>query len=340
MTTAPQAAKGKTETTFEGWCIVELFGHQQIAGKVSEKSMFGTTLMRIEVPATSERPAFTKFYGGGAVYAITPVEQAVAVAMAEALNEPPIQEWRLKTIDTSRKLPSGDGPTESWASDFDEDEDPFDSWAGAEDDDEAINDTLDRLAEKAEAAKWAEDLLKGEFVIFDTETTGLNSWDEIIQIGVIDQDGNTVFESLIKPTKPITNAQYHGITDEMVNDAPPFSAVYQRIKEALDGKIVVAYNFEYDNRVLQQNIAKYGPEYAMQPITFAAQHCAMNWYAQYNGEWNDYHGNYRWQKLGEALAAFGLKHEDVGSKAHDACTDARATLAVIKKMAGYREPPF
>ena len=75
------------ESTFEGWCIVELFGHQQIAGKVSEKNMAGTTLLRVDVPKTSKRPAFTKFFGGGAIYAITPVEQAVAEAMAEALNE-------------------------------------------------------------------------------------------------------------------------------------------------------------------------------------------------------------------------------------------------------------
>jgi len=66
------------ETTFEGWCIVELFGHQQIAGKVSEKSMAGTTLLRVDVPKTSQRPAFTKFYGGGAIYAIMPVSLCFA----------------------------------------------------------------------------------------------------------------------------------------------------------------------------------------------------------------------------------------------------------------------
>ena len=85
-----------TETTFEGWCIVELMGHQQISGKVSEKAMFGTSLMRVDVPATDVRPAYTKFYGGSAIYAITPVEEAVAVAMANAYNEVPIQEWRIR----------------------------------------------------------------------------------------------------------------------------------------------------------------------------------------------------------------------------------------------------
>ncbi len=406
----------QTEATFEGWCIVELFGHQQIAGKVSEKSMFGTSLMRIDVPAVNGRPAFTKFYGGGAIYAITPVQEAVARAMAAALDEPPIQEWRLKTVDVARQLPEPvgieDGEKEQEAEHEEEStrhiihrverfvsKSGNDSWKahdsagtiiylrqvhremlvdaglweqlnampvgfGWEADitlytvpdgdflkpvrfepggwvQESAEQRDGRAKAKGEAAEWARNLLAaGNFVIFDTEATGVGENDEIIQIGIIDQDGNIVLDQLIKPDQPILNSHYHGITDDMVEDAPPFSAVYQRIKEALDGKIVVAYNFEYDNRMLQQNIAKYGPEYAMQPITFAAQHCAMNWYAQFNGEWDDYHGNYRWVKLREALAAFGLKHEDFGTKEHDACTDARATLALIRKMAESEDLPF
>jgi DNA polymerase-3 subunit epsilon len=42
-------------------------------------------------------------------------------------------------------------------------------------------------------------------------------------------------------------------------------------------------------------------------------------YAEFVGEWNDYHGNYRYQKLP------GGDHTAVG--------DCRATLKVIKKMA-------
>lgn len=316
-------------TTFEGWCVVELMGHQQIAGKVSEKAMFGTALMRVDVPETSKREAFTKFYGGSAIYAITPVSQAVARAMAEGLDETPIQTWRMKTVDPAPQLPettSGGYASEDVVVDEDE---PLDAPFVAPDD--AMPDPPAGIDARGEAIQWAKQLLEGKFVIFDTETTGFGDDDEIIQIGIIDQDGKTVFESLIRSNKPISNSQYHGITDAMVKDAPLFSGVYREIKDALEGKVVVAYNFEYDNRMLQQVIASYGPEYAMHPITFGEQHCAMNWYAQYNGEWNDY--NYRWKKLREALATFGLKHTDFGTQEHDACTDARATLAVIRKMA-------
>ncbi len=192
-----------------------------------------------------------------------------------------------------------------------------------------------QVSDKAKAAQWARELLKSEFVIFDTETTGFEADDEIIQIGIIDQAGATVLERLIKPTKPVLNSMYHGITDDMLKDAPGFPVIYEEIKRALGGKTVVAYNLDYDRRMLFQDCHRH----SLDPLAFTGR-CAMEQYAVFNGEWNDYHGNYRWQKLREALAAFGLKHEDFGTahamgQEHDACTDARATLAVIKKMAEF-----
>ncbi len=85
---------------FEQWCIVELFGHARIAGLVSEQAIGGQTFVRVDVPEVeheAERvnheerrlekyvetvPAFTKFYGSGAIYAITPVDEAIARAVA------------------------------------------------------------------------------------------------------------------------------------------------------------------------------------------------------------------------------------------------------------------
>jgi hypothetical protein len=64
-----------TENNFDQWCLVELFGHQQIAGRVSEAQIGGETFVRVDVPEVEGRPAFTKFYGKGAIYSITPVEE-------------------------------------------------------------------------------------------------------------------------------------------------------------------------------------------------------------------------------------------------------------------------
>ena len=52
---------------FESWVVIELFGHQQIAGKASEATIGGCPFLRVDVPESKGRPACTKFYGSGAI---------------------------------------------------------------------------------------------------------------------------------------------------------------------------------------------------------------------------------------------------------------------------------
>lgn len=67
--------KGKTMVTdkIELFAIVELFGHNKVAGKVSEQNMGSFTFCRIDVPETPQQPAFTRFVNPSAIYAINPV---------------------------------------------------------------------------------------------------------------------------------------------------------------------------------------------------------------------------------------------------------------------------
>lgn len=75
---------------FESWCIVELFGHQRIAGLVTEQTIGGCNFVRVDVPAIGDVPAYTKLLGQGAIYAINPVSETVASthrSHAEALRQ-------------------------------------------------------------------------------------------------------------------------------------------------------------------------------------------------------------------------------------------------------------
>lgn len=71
---------------FEEWAVVELFGHQRIAGRVSEATIGGCAFIRVDVPQTA-KPAYTKYFGNGAVYAMTPCDEAVARLAADEIEK-------------------------------------------------------------------------------------------------------------------------------------------------------------------------------------------------------------------------------------------------------------
>jgi len=98
-----------TETTdkFDQWAIVELMGHQRIAGRVSEETIGGTSFLRVDVPKLEDLPAFTKFYGSSAIYAMTPVSEEVARATAMQIRERPVNVYELPA-DMQKRLPLGD----------------------------------------------------------------------------------------------------------------------------------------------------------------------------------------------------------------------------------------
>lgn len=77
------------------WAIVEPFGRSVIAGEVSEVDVAGTQMLRVDVPEVDGRQAFTKFYGGGAVYAITPTDEESARFAVGQLNVRPVNQWKI-----------------------------------------------------------------------------------------------------------------------------------------------------------------------------------------------------------------------------------------------------
>jgi len=90
--------------------------------------------------------------------------------------------------------------------------------------------------------------LKKPLAFIDIEATGTNvSTDRIVEIAIIKHlpDGNrTVKRKIINPQIPIPKnvSEIHGITDEMVKDAPAFKQVAQEIKQFLDGCDLSFYN--------------------------------------------------------------------------------------------------
>lgn len=117
----------------------------------------------------------------------------------------------------------------------------------------------------------------------------------------------------------------HGIYNHHVADAPSFADVYVELSVILAGVPLIAYNMDFDWRMLIQTSA----HYRLPPVRTGARHCAMKQYAQYWGAWQIGRGGYRWQKLGEAARQQGV----TVANAHDAVGDCQMTYALLRRMA-------
>jgi hypothetical protein len=86
-----EKSAGQAENGFDQWAIVELFGHQVIAGRVSEQTIAGGDFVRVDVPGVENGSiGFTRFYGPGAIYSITPVSERAARLAAKRCAPRPI----------------------------------------------------------------------------------------------------------------------------------------------------------------------------------------------------------------------------------------------------------
>ena len=104
---------------FDQWCIVELFGHVTLAGRVTEQTIGGCAFIRLDVPEVDGQAAFTKLLGQGAIYSITPVSEEVAQHAINHIRARPISVYYLPTS-TADRGPSW--PVEEF-SDIDDDDD-------------------------------------------------------------------------------------------------------------------------------------------------------------------------------------------------------------------------
>lgn len=82
----------------ELFAIVELFGHQKIAGKVTEQSIGPATFVRVDVPESEKQPSFTRLLNPSAIYAINPVTEEVMKHMAGNLAAKPIESWDIQKM--------------------------------------------------------------------------------------------------------------------------------------------------------------------------------------------------------------------------------------------------
>lgn len=174
-------------------------------------------------------------------------------------------------------------------------------------------------------------LREGNYVILDTETTGLNDA-EICQIGIVDGSGAVLIDTFVKPLAQIPSraTAIHGITNSMVKDAPSWADVSAQVVPLLDGRDVIAYNAVFDRKMMHQSAQAWGlPKVDWK--TFSRWWCAMEAFSELYGESNSYRrGGFKYQSLKTAAAHYRVPVE----RAHTALADCMTTLAVVRAMIG------
>lgn len=170
---------------------------------------------------------------------------------------------------------------------------------------------------------------QGNFVILDTETTGIKGRRQILSIAILHANGTPLLNRYVKNQIPIPMiaTNIHGIKAEHLVDADSWHNIKPIVLGILRGKDVIVYNADYDRDMLGQTDECFDLV-AEDYHKYCRWHCAMLWYADFMGDWDDYHQNNRWHKLTAACVQQNVPVKD----AHGALADCRMTLALMEKV--------
>lgn len=164
--------------------------------------------------------------------------------------------------------------------------------------------------------------MEENYIVIDTETTGLNAAeDELLQVSIIDNEGVVLFDSYIRPTQHTEWAEaerVNHITPEMVDNSPTIEEVMPEINNILKRyDKIVGYNVRFDADFLKHNGAEFADN-----TNFVD---SMKIFSLY------FSADNKRCKLTEAADYFCYdwsEHEE----AHNSLGDCYATLYVYKKL--------
>ncbi len=154
----------------------------------------------------------------------------------------------------------------------------------------------------------------------DIEVDGITPpRDTLYEIAILDDDGNTVLDTLINTERPLGNGQrFRGLSEENFINKPTLRELWPTIDAIVTGHHVVIFNADHDCKFFPKRLA-------------AAGHisCSMKRFAPIYGEYSAYHGSYTFKSLKEAARYIGYEYE---GPPHHALTDALTCRALGRWM--------
>ena len=169
-------------------------------------------------------------------------------------------------------------------------------------------------------------LAESEFLAVDTETNGLGGdLCEMTEVGAVLVGGGELhetWESLTAVERPLQRGiqRFTGITQAMVDTAPPPEEVLPELAERLEGRILVAHNARFDERVLRGAFERAGLEWPDPPVV-----CTV-------GLARRFAPLVRRRGLASLADALGVEVDEVHRALPDALTCARVFCALFGKL--------
>lgn len=167
-----------------------------------------------------------------------------------------------------------------------------------------------------------------KFVTLDFETTGfIHGVDEVLSCSVINQDGDVLIDTLVKPiyktswdaAQKVNNLSPEQVFSEGINYS---ELIIQLFPIFTEYKNVVIYNAEFDTGFLPRDL-----------LSLAEVYCAMRLYIDFTKAHNKLEPYERFQKQFKAATQLGIDYDDLDL--HVASSDAelcrRIWLKIISK---------
>ncbi len=190
---------------------------------------------------------------------------------------------------------------------------------------------------------WIFTQLPDDYVVLDTETTGLpdeNGLPDIVTLGVTVVRNREIADSAEFQTRPqkcvSAEAQsIHGISNEQAANFEFFESQWSQIAEYLKDQLIVIHNASFDWPLLLHHVARY--ELAMPPIqgVFCSQKAAIPWALALNLPCS--HRGPSLDTLTELLCVEDRRAE--GDGFHGAAKDSQQASRSVEKMRSYGLKP-
>ncbi len=165
-----------------------------------------------------------------------------------------------------------------------------------------------------------------EFLALDTETNGrAGDLCELTEVGCVLVGGGELHErwsSLVRVERPLSRGiqRFTGITQAMVDDAPPPEQILPVIAERLKRRVLVAHNASFDRRVLKQAFERTGIDWPDPPVLCTV---AMG---------RRFAPLARQRKLALLAESLGIEVDETHRALPDALTCARIFCALFPKL--------